>query len=345
MAKEKRVFVLHNDVNDVDSFKKYFILKDTLDGVELVWDSKEPEYLFATEQIYSNKAMWNLFKELYSKCIISVFYTIEALSVDFNIFDIGFTYDNTIKGDRYCQVLPPEDYYVNWLKKAENDITDVEQARALLKDKQFCNFLYSNWRAHPYRDNLFFALCKYKHVDSLGRHLNNVGQKGTGYMGHSSEVVGIKSAYKFSIACENAYFPGYTTEKMLSSLEAHTIPIYFGNKCASEDVNPTCFINCMDYNSLDEVVAKVREVDENDDIWCSMISQPWYLEEHIIRKQNRRNNYYTMFKKIFNEDVSNYEFRGKGTAIYKYNDFLYNHELEGRTKQLFKLFVKKYFGR
>ena len=109
--------MLHKEINDIDSFKDYIIAKDYLDGINLVWDADSPDYLFATEQIYSEASMWELFKKLYPKCKLAVFYTIEALSVDFNLFDFGFTYDDSILGERHCRVLPPEDYYQNWLSK------------------------------------------------------------------------------------------------------------------------------------------------------------------------------------------------------------------------------------
>ncbi len=338
---KRTFFVLHRKVHDVESFKKSFVIKNSLDGVNLIWDDKTPEILIATEQVYTDASQWKKFKRLYGKSKITVFYTIEALSVDFNLFDIGITYDNTIESERYCQVLPPEDYYVSWLSKSSNDILSEEQAAALLPKKKFCNFLYSNWNAHPFRDNLFYELSKYKHVDSLGRHLNNVGKKGTGYIGHSSEVVGIKSAYKFTIACENAKFSGYTTEKMLSSLEAHTVPIYFGNKDAVKDVNPECFINCFDFETLEDIVNKVREIDENDNIWCYMISRPWYKAEHLEEKERRRNMYYNMIRRIFTEDLQSLSYKGDGTAIYGYKDFFYRHKIKNRWLKLLRAQVIK----
>ena len=47
----------------------------------------------------------------------------------------------------------------------------------------------------------------------------------------------MKKPYKFSIAFENAWYPGYTSEKIVTSMLAGTIPIYWGNPDISrEDV-------------------------------------------------------------------------------------------------------------
>lgn len=47
------------------------------------------------------------------------------------------------------------------------------------------------------RDKLFYNLSEYKRVDSLGKHLNNVNTKGTGYLGHHKDCVTLKEPYKF----------------------------------------------------------------------------------------------------------------------------------------------------
>lgn len=319
----RRICFIHSMVHSIDDFISYLRLEHKIAKADLGWDEENPEILFSTEHIYRNTQNWKLFKKLSTRAKVNVFYSIEAVSVDFNIFDFGITFDDSLDSSRYCQVLPPEDYFTGFISKTKNEIFTSLEAQTLLKGRNFCNFLYSNINAHPMRDRLFYEMSKYKRVDSLGRHLNNVGQKGTGYQGHSSECVGIKSHYKFSIACENATFSGYTTEKLLTSLEAHTVPIYFGNPHVSLDVNPDCFINVMDYNNLSEVIEKVREVDENDDLWCNMVSRPWYLDEHIERKETRRKNYYNMIQRILTEDLHTLKYIGEGTWPSNYRRMIY----------------------
>ena len=65
--------------------------------------------------------------------------TVEDNSGRINIFDIGMTFDNTINGERYCQILPPEESIGGFLTKSENEIRTPEQAFPLLKGRKFCN--------------------------------------------------------------------------------------------------------------------------------------------------------------------------------------------------------------
>lgn len=319
----RRFCFLHPRVNNVADFKKYLKIGDELDEIDLVWDMDHPEICFATEVIFANLKYWKLFKTLSQISKVNVFYSKEAMTIDFNIFDIGMTFDNTINGERYCQILPPEESIGGFLTKSENEIRTPEQAFPLLKGRKFCNFLYSNYNAHPIRDQLFFKISEYKRIDSMGKHLNNVGVPGTGWYGHAMDCVKIKSNYKFSIACENASFPGYTSEKLLTSLEAHTVPIYFGNKDADLDVNPECYINVMEYHTLEELIEKIKEVDTHDDLWCEMVSKPWYASKQLELKAIRRKDYYDMLKRIFTENIEHLMYRGVGPMENRYREFYY----------------------
>ena len=142
----RRFCFLHPGVNSLDDFKKYVYADDFIDGIDIVWDLDNPEVCIATEHIYFNRTYWNLFKRLSQTSVINVFYSIEAISVDFNLFDIGITFDSSLGGERFCQVLPPEDFFDSFISKRENEIESKEQARELLRGRAFCNFLYSNYR-------------------------------------------------------------------------------------------------------------------------------------------------------------------------------------------------------
>lgn len=333
---------LHPDVFDVNSFKNYITSSNRLDNFELIWDDKTPDILFATELIYTSRYYWKQFKKLSQIAKITVFYSIEAYSVDFNLFDIGFTYDDNLNGKRFCQVLPPEDNYTYYVKQFHNELKTKEEARALLKGRKFCNFLYSNWNSHPFRDSLFYILSSYKHIDSHGRHLNNVGKIDRSKNNYAAEITTIKSEYKFSIASENAFCPGYTTEKILTSLVAHTVPIYFGNIDIDKDVNPKCFINCMKCKSEEEIIKLVKQIDEDDDLWCEMVSQPWFTKDQLLVKEERRNNFYDMLKKIFESDLEELQFKSEGTANYNYKDFVYNQDIHYDSVNTIRGLLKKY---
>ena len=136
----------------------------------------------------------------------------------------------------------------------------------------------------------------------------------------------IKSEYKFTIAAENAIMWGYTTEKIFTSLEAGTIPIYWGNPDISFDVNPEAIINCHSFHSFDEMLERVKEVDRNDDLWCEMVSKPWLTEQQEKREEEEMNRLYNFLDKLFLLDISSVRRRPEGTWPQIYQNFWLSKE-------------------
>ena len=302
----KRVYCIHPCCKDLASFLKYIRLEGGVRlNEELVWDANNPDILFSSEWISIDKRYFKQFKELHPKAKVNVMFAMEAVEPDFNLFDYAVGFDDNLNfGDRFFRLMSPMELFPGFIPLRENTVRTHEQALQELKRKSgFCNFLYSNYRAHPMRDQLFYALGKYKRVDSLGRHLNNVGKKGTGFSGHAAECTGIKAPYKFSIASENACYPGYTSEKLFTSLTAHTVPIYFGNPNVGDDVNPKAFISVSDFSSLEELVEYVRKVDADDDLWAEYVCQPWLTERQKENAARRNEHYILSMRKIFESPV------------------------------------------
>ena len=89
------------------------------------------------------------------------------------------------------------------------------------------------------------------------------------------------SKSKFTIAFENESHPGYATEKIIEPLIQGSIPIYWGDTTIAQDFNPDCFINVHDFNSFEEVVERVIEIDNNDDLWKSYIKAPIFKDNKL----------------------------------------------------------------
>ena len=70
---------------------------------------------------------------------------------------------------------------------------------------------------------------------------------------------------------------GYCTEKILESFAAGTIPIYYGDETAVQDFNPKAFINCHDYASIDEVIEKIKQLDNDDEAYLQMLNEPAFV--------------------------------------------------------------------
>ena len=70
------------------------------------------------------------------------------------------------------------------------------------------------------------------------------------------------SNYRFCVAfenCDNA--PGYITEKILDCLLAGVVPIYWGAPNVTDHIPKDCFIDVRDFNSYEELLKFVRDVD------------------------------------------------------------------------------------
>lgn len=317
-----RVYFIHTFIRDFEGFARHLRLDEETKN-KLVWDPQNPEILIASEWIYYKRKHYEEFRKLFYKAKVRVMYAGEAFDPDMNFFDYAVGFSNQFSyNDRFIRLLSPLDMFSGFIPATKNDIRDKEAARRCLKEKKgFCSFLYSNPNAHPRRDQLFYELSRYKRVDSLGRHLNNVGKLGTGYGGHAGECVDIKSPYKFSIACENACFCGYTSEKVYSSFCAHAVPIYWGNPCINEDVNPKAIIHADNFRNVDELLEYVRYVDEHDDVWMQMVTEPWMTDEQIRRHQERTSKFKEFFRWLFSGDVGTKKRIAEGTHVDCYRTY------------------------
>lgn len=162
-----------------------------------------------------------------------------------------------------------------------------EQRKTLpdsLAKRKFCNFVYSNFSCGNNAQNrvdFCKKLAQYKHIDCPGKVLNNMknsinARDGVDWVQGKMDFI---SNYKFTIAFENNIFRGYTTEKLYQPFLANSIPIYSGNPDVLEDYNPKAFINVADYKNFDEVIEKVIELDNNDELYMQMLREPVYCRE------------------------------------------------------------------
>ncbi len=211
---------------------------------------------------------------------VRIFFTGENVHPDFNLCDYAFGYDWLTFEDRYyrCPNYQLYDQFKD-LCRRRTSLPPREDAAK----RRFCNFIYSNAQAHPFRDEFFHLLCQYRKVDSAGAHLNNTGSTpGPVFEGDwPGEKVKFQRSYKFSIAFENSSTIGYTTEKIVHALAADTIPIYWGNSAIAREFNPRRFINCHEFSSLRDAIQRIREVDECDDLYRQILAEPFFPSDEV----------------------------------------------------------------
>lgn len=215
--------------------------------------SENPDYLFYSCFGYNF---------LNYKCV-RIFFSGEDVSPDFNLCDYAIAFDDIRFSDRYlrfplCVMCESFD-----IAQKKHIFTEKELE---LKTK-FCNFVYSNANANPIRSDFFQKLSEYKRVDSGGKYMNNIGHP----VDNKKEF---QEKYRFTIAFENDSVPDYSTEKIMDAFAAKTIPIYWGDINIAKRFNPKSFINCHDYASFDNVIKRVIEIDNDPELYKSILAEP-----------------------------------------------------------------------
>lgn len=214
--------------------------------------SDNPDYLF-----YSGFGL----DHLKYNCI-RIFFTGECITPNFNECDYAIAFDRLSFGDRYLR-LP---LYNIFQYKHEYDalLNRPEFTKEDLKAKSgFCSFVVSNCFADDVRAVFFDKLSDYKRVSSGGRFRNNIG-------GAVADKKAFQASHKFAIAFENTSYDGYCTEKIMEAFAAGTVPIYWGDPRVAEDFNPESFVNAHDYNDFDEVVERIKQIDNDDALYLKM---------------------------------------------------------------------------
>ena len=266
-------------------------------------DKDNPEYVFFTR----------FDSEIYKYNCVRIFYNAENFAPDFNLCDYAIGFDEITFGDRYIRyplyLISDYTYYAN--DNYEQDFIRATEKhkdpKSVLESKEgFCSIVVSRSDCEE-RERFFELLSKYKTVSSGGRWKNNVG-------GPVVDKFEFCKKYKFSIAFENSSTPGYTTEKLMQAFGAGTVPIYFGNPHISEEFNTKAFINVHDYQTFEDVVEAVKRVDNDDELYLSMLSEPAFVEGMVEAKRDELEKF--IFN-IFNQEPKK-AIRRHGQLIAKY---------------------------
>ena len=148
---------------------------------------------------------------------------------------------------------------------------------------KFCAHVVSN--PIEKRREAHEKISAYKKVDGYGRAFNNSEMTLHAFHGVNSPWEKAKlemlKDYRFSICFEHSVRRGYHSEKLFHAKLAGTIPIYWGHKSVENDFNKKCFINLVDYDSIDEMVEYIKYVDSNEDVYQSYTNEPLFVDNVI----------------------------------------------------------------
>jgi hypothetical protein len=250
----------------------------------------------------TNNYFYNLLVQKYKVCIVEnpdilfyscynneylkysctrIFYTAENIRPDFLACDFAFSFDYNNRKNHFR--LPLYSMYIELLGRLDKleTIPTREEARNIWKAKsKFCCIVVSNPDS-PKRLEFFKTLSKVKPVDSGGSVLNNVG-------GRVPDKAAFIKDYKFVISFENSQFEGYTTEKIMEPIHEDCIPIYWGNSLVDKDFNAKRFIDYNKFVSEKELIARLLEIDQNEELAIDMLLQPTFNLDKLSHNDEKK---------------------------------------------------------
>jgi len=260
----------------------YNLLKEEFD-VEI---TSNPDYLFFS--VFGNSSQ-------YYNCT-KIFFTGEDRVPPFPYCDWAFSFERT-EGNNYR--LPIYLLYYGYYELVDKKVDDS------MVNRKFCNFVVSNGSCEP-RNDIYNKLSQYKRIDSGGRFANNIG-------GPVVDKLAFQSEYKFSLAYEN-YTRAFsdmvasgsssrkcsiTSEKILEPMKSNSIPIYWGNPLIGEEFNTESFINRYDFNSDEEMIEYIKELDNNDELYMEKLRKSWLPNNNQVPEELKLENIKKFLYNIF----------------------------------------------
>lgn len=210
----------------------------------------------------------------------------EPMLPDFTLFDyaVGFAFMSIDEGDRPARYYRFPTAFENLeicqsldIKLSESDAKDIWR-----KKTRFCDFIYGHESVGQIREHLLDTIIKYKHVDSVGRYLNNTS--GKVLCKDYQAKWDFQRQCRFSIISESMQYPGFVTEKIVHAFYCHTIPIYIGDPLVTRTFNKDAMILASDYRSEDELLRAIAAIDNGENLATKIIAERKYANEPFSRQ-------------------------------------------------------------
>lgn len=214
---------------------------------------------------------------------IRIFECGENYVPDFNVMDYAICRYPIQFQDRnfyYPGCTNPGEHWHELARKDRN------YSQAILQEKEFfANFIFSHDSEHNIRGDFFQKLSQYKRVESAGTLYNNMPNGETvNWLDNSKAELQRKS--KFTLCFESTSHRGFNTEKITDAFFADTIPVYYGDPDITKIFNPKAFLNCADYESMDAVIQRIQELDQDDEKYLEMLRQPIFVDDQCPRRMD-----------------------------------------------------------
>ena len=143
-----------------------------------------------------------------------------------------------------------------------------------------------------------------------GNYLNSVG-------GRVKNKTNFLSSYKFSIAMENSNGDGYISEKIIDSLIAGTIPIYYGNYLIDEYINPKVYILVKGKKDILDKIKYIKKIDNDEKLYNSILKEKIFINDDYMNIINQTEEEKGLFlKHIFLQSKNTSKRIEKNNDIY-----------------------------
>lgn len=287
---KKKIYLF--TVGSLNSKNKNKFRKHIIDGLEdkfiFEFKNENPDYL-----IY-DVFDCDFLNSKYNNSIKIAYYT-ENQIPDFNQADYAIGFDNLMYLDRYFRRTTLFWTLAKRYLHIKNKDFILERKKSLLlKKNKFCAAVISNYRStDKFRIKFINELNKYKKVDMGGKFMNNIG-------GPVKNKIKFLSSYKFSISMENSEGQGYVSEKILDSLLAGTIPIYYGGYMIDEFINPKTFILIKNEKDLKKKIEYIKKLDNDEKLYKNILREKLFIDDNLAIINNKEK--IKFFKHIFEQN-------------------------------------------
>jgi len=282
------------------------------------------DYNFIEDYINPDLVVYSCFGERHLDYTHSklLFYCGENVIPDFNICDFAIS---SVKIQYENRNLWIPCSHISTLSHVPDNTREITPE---LLNRKFCSFIYSQdklGKGAKYRKIFCEQLMqKYKHVDCPGRILHNMESelltKREDFQNWHASKLHFLNGYKFNIAFENSDAPGYITEKLSDCYIANTVPIYWGSSADIAPYPKESMICANNYNSIDDLIARIIEVDNNDELYLSILRANPFIKENKKDFPNFSQQIKLFIANILEYDNSvkeNYKSHAKMTDAYR----------------------------
>lgn len=286
--KHIRVGICENDSYIREEIE--YALTPLMNEYEAIYDHENPDVLFY--DTYSGKHL------NYSRdSTVMVGWYGENIYPNYNIAHYSISHvRDTHEGKNFYSPL----YVWKTLRKAKIITTKNLE----VEKRKFAIFIASQdstgYGASLRKNFVEYVQRMYRRVDCPGKVLHNIdldNELGSRFCNDWQErKQRLLNRYKFVVSFENSNTDGYISEKLVDAFLSGTVPIYWGSEGNIAPFPKEAVICANDYDSFDSLLAFIKEVDENEELYrkileASPLNRPGALERIVSQHQMERTEF------------------------------------------------------